>query len=248
MHPQESFGFAADELGKIVFFNRSAYNKPVKTAIFLGGMEYEAWTRRDRGRGGLDPCRLPEPGPEVYRSVAASAVGLHPARARARLGPVPRLGAPGGRGRPGVCVGRHESGAAVPAFMRDGERALAALNLSLALQTLVALERAGLARGTEVFTEGGFRKNAGYNAVLAAALPSEGRQGAYLTDMAEATAFGAAMTAAAALEGTSPTLLGDRFDIDYTTVRPMEASVDLGRLLAAAWLALVAGSNGRKQA
>ncbi|HWP68663.1 MAG TPA: FGGY family carbohydrate kinase, partial [Rectinemataceae bacterium] len=44
MHPQEHYGFSPDEIGKVVFFNRSAYNKPVKTAIFLGGKEYEVWT------------------------------------------------------------------------------------------------------------------------------------------------------------------------------------------------------------
>ena len=110
MHPQESYGFASDELGKIVFFNRSAYNKPVKTAIFLGGMEYEAWTRAIAAAAGSTPAGLPEPGPEVYRSVAVSAVGVHPAGARARIGPVPRLGGPGGRGRPRLCLGRHGRG------------------------------------------------------------------------------------------------------------------------------------------
>ena len=107
--------------------------------------------------------------------------------------------------------------------MRDGERAMAALNISLALQTLVALERAGLSPGTEVFTEGGFRKNAGYNAALASALRGAGYgDGVYLTDITEATAFGAAMTAAAALEGCEPGALGDRFEVDYKPVRPME--------------------------
>lgn len=242
MHPQESYGFASDELGKIVFFNRSAYNKPVKTAIFLGGMEYEAWTRAIAAAAGSTPAGLPEPGPEVYRSVAVSAAEFI----------LPEL-VPGSGQFPGSAARAVEGGRAyalagmaaglVPSFAKSGARALAALNISLALQTLVALKRAGLARGTEVFTEGGFRKNAGYNAVLAAALRGEGfAGGAYLTDMAEATAFGAAMTAAAALEGATPDKLSDRFEVDYIAAKPMDG-LDLGRY-GAAWLALTEKGKG----
>jgi sugar (pentulose or hexulose) kinase len=141
--------------------------------------------------------------------------------------------------------------------MREGPRALAVLNISLALQTLVALERAGGAAGTEVFTEGGFRRNEGYNAVLASALCGAGSAGgascegrAYLTDISEATALGAAMTAAAALEGINPDALGDRFDIEYKEVRPMESLGPTGGAgvldgYRAAWLALVAGERRR---
>jgi sugar (pentulose or hexulose) kinase len=128
--------------------------------------------------------------------------------------------------------------------MRNSRHALAALNFSLAIQTMVALDRAGLKADTEVFTEGGFRKNAGYNAALASALGGEGGGRAYLTDISEATALGAAMTAAAALEGIAPDSLGDRFDIEYRKVRPMEALGDFARYRAE-WLALVAGKGGR---
>jgi sugar (pentulose or hexulose) kinase len=133
-----------------------------------------------------------------------------------------------------------ESGAKVPEFLKDERRALAALNLSLAIQTLVALDRAGLGPATSVFTEGGFRKNSGYNAILASALGGR----AYLTDISEATSFGAAMTAEAALEGIDPDALGDRFDIEYKPVRPMEGLEHFERYRAA-WLALVAGRGGK---
>ncbi|MDR1306794.1 MAG: carbohydrate kinase, partial [Treponema sp.] len=43
MNPVEKYGFAPDELGKVVFFNISAFGTPVKTAIFLGGQEFETW-------------------------------------------------------------------------------------------------------------------------------------------------------------------------------------------------------------
>jgi len=111
-----------------------------------------------------------------------------------------------------------ESGRAVPAFMKDPVRAMAVLNASLVIQTLVALERAGLAAGSEVFTEGGFRKNRDYNGLLASALPDNPVR---LTDIAEATSFGAAMTAVAALEGCEPDALRNRFEVSYTDVAAM---------------------------
>jgi L-fuculokinase len=243
MHPQALYGFARDELGKIVFFNRSAYNEPVKTAIFLGGMEYEAWTKAIALACGLSgPGDLPEPAEADYRSVVEArdefimpefvpGSGQFP-------GSEPRA-VQGGADYPYAGI---ESGASLPPFLKAPRRALAALNLSLALQTLVALERAGAGPATEVYTEGGFRRNQGYNAALAAALSGSGGHSsgrAFVTDISEATAFGAAMTAVAALEGLKPDALGDRFDIEYKPVSPMRGLGDLEGYRAA-WLARAA--------
>jgi sugar (pentulose or hexulose) kinase len=223
MHPQERFCFAPEELGKVVFFNRSAYNKPVKTAIFLGGMEYEAWTKAIRGACGIAASEpIPEPSEADYRAAVASRSDFILPEVVPGSGQFPGQAARASRGGSYYALGDIVSGARVPAFLREPRKALAALNLSLAMQTLVALERAGLGPRTEVFTEGGFRRNSGYNAVLAAALGGGRSGGAYLTDIAEATAFGAAMTAAAALGGTEPGALDSLFEIDYKRVLPME--------------------------
>ena len=239
MHPQERYGFAADELGKVVFFNRSALMKPVKTAIFTGGLEYETWSRLiARVSGTAEP---PDPGPGAYpRLMSGASVFILPEV-------VPGSGQfPGSRAR-AVEGGREfglpdiESGRAVPSFLRDPAAAMAALNTSLAVQTLVALGRTGLSEGTEVYTEGGFRRNADYNALLASAL----RPGStFLTDMAEATSFGAAMTAVAALEGTDLSPLADRFELEYKPVAPMAGIGDFASYRSA-WLRLAEG--GRSQ-
>jgi L-fuculokinase len=234
MHPQEEYRFSPDELGKVVFFNRSAYNKPVKTAIFLGGMEFGAWAdaiRASRGLAEGEP--LPEPSPADYRAVVdgrdlfilpelVPGSGQFPGSvARARSGGVDYALADIG------------AGAALPASLRDPVASVAALKLSLAIQTLVALERAGAAAGTDVITEGGFRKNAGYNALLATALGGR----AYLTDIPEATSLGAAMTAVAALEGAAPDELADRLDVSYARPAPIEG-LDGFDGYRATWLAL----------
>jgi L-fuculokinase len=242
MHPQDSFGFEAGELGKIVFFNRSAYNKPVKTAIFLGGMEYEAWSKAiAASRGPAGGARLPEPDEADYRAVVREASAFILPELVPGSGQFPGSMPRAVEGGASYALADIEAGRALPPFFANESKALAALNLSLAIQTLVALERAGLGRATSVFTEGGFRKNSGYNAILATALGADGGR-AFLTDIAEATSLGAAMTAEAALEGVTPDALGDRFDIEYKAVRPMAALGDFGKYRAA-WLALVAGKG-----
>lgn len=232
MHPQETYGFEPWEIGKVVFFNRSAYLKPVKTAIFLGGQEYESWAGVIAKLSG---AKFPEPDPPAYAELFR--------RREVFILPeiVPGSGQfPGSRAR-AVENGREypfpdiEAGRAVPGFLKNPRLALAALNASLVIQTHIALDRAGLKPGAGVYTEGGFRKNAAYNALLAAALPGNPVS---LTDIAEATSFGAAMTALAALEGIDPEALGSRFAIDYRSVAPMEGAGEFPAYREA-WLGLV---------
>lgn len=243
MHPQEEYGFAPDELGKVVFFNRSAYNKPVKTAIFLGGKEYEVWTglfRAEAAPGATALASRPPasaaPTPALYARILAERSAFI----------LPEI-VPGSGQFPGsipqaVEAGRRyrladiEAGRARPVFMDDPASAEAVLNLSLALQTMVALERAGLSPGQTIFTEGGFRNNRDYNAILAAALPANP---VYLTDMSEATSFGAALTGLAALEKTTPSALGGLFSITRIPAEPMPGLDDFAAYRER-WLALIA--------
>jgi sugar (pentulose or hexulose) kinase len=134
------------------------------------------------------------------------------------------------------------AGTAKPAFLADRSMATAALDASLVIQTLVALRRAGLEDGMDVITEGGFRKNGEYNTLLAAALP---HNSCYLTDIAEATSFGAAMCGMAALEGKDPSALSGRFDVEYRPVQPMEGVAGF-EAYRAAWQSQVDSGMGTK--
>jgi len=227
MHPQDHYGFSSDEIGKVVFFNRSVYNKPVKTAIFLGGKEYEVWTgifARAATQGVGQDARATTVASDDALDVTiyANIVKERSAFILPEIvpgsgqfpGSIPQAVEGGIRYRlPGI-----EAGTSRPAFLADPAKAEAVLNLSLVLQTMVALDRAGLADGQKIFTEGGFRNNAPYNAILAAALP---RNPVFLTDMHEASSFGAALTGLAALEGKSPSDLSDLFSIVQTQAIPM---------------------------
>ncbi len=247
MHPQDMYGFAPEELGKVVFFNRSAYNKPVKTAIFLGGKEYEVWTSLFGAKPGAAPAASTAAPAAKPASPAAPAPALYAKILAERSAFILPEIVPGSGQFPGsipqaIEAGRRyrladiEAGRARPAFMDSPAAAEAVLNLSLALQTMVALERAGLAPGQTIFTEGGFRNNRDYNAILAAALPSNP---VYLTDMSEATSFGAALTGLAALEGTTPSALGGLFSIARIPAEPMPGLADFAAYREK-WLALIA--------
>jgi hypothetical protein len=217
MNPVEKYGFAPDELGKVVFFNISAFGAPVKTAIFLGGQEFETWSKLIAARH----KRKDFPGWDeaLYRSILAEK----------RLFLLPEL-TPGsgqfplskariledGKAYPfdGIknAVENSEADAGLPPCFADYEKSFAALRISLVMQTLTALERAGLEAGRDVYTEGGFRRDESYNRLLASAL--NGNR-AFLTDIAEATALGAAMTAKMALGGKALKELAGDFKIEY---------------------------------
>jgi len=218
MHPAARYGFEADELGKVVFFNRSAWNTPIKTAIFLGGKEYETWINIIAGLQHSTPARLPQPTQADYaRVLAERSCFILPEI-------VPGSGQFPGSAARAIERGAHyslaqvEAGASLPEFLRDPTTAQAVLNISIVLQTEVALIRTGLMEGTEILTEGGFRNNGDYNSLLASAFPGNP---VYLTDLKEATSFGAAMTALAALRGIDPIELSPYIHVEKTAVRPM---------------------------
>ncbi len=218
MHPATRYHFEPDELGKVVFFNRSAWNTPIKTAIFLGGKEYETWINLIAAIHNTTPKSLPEPSKADYARVLAERTcfilpeivpgsGQFP-------GSVARAVERGAR----FTLAQIERGGPLPEFLRDTATAQAVLNTSIVLQTEVALIRTGLTVGTEILTEGGFRNNGDYNSLLASAFPENA---VYLTDLKEATSFGAAMTALAALRGIDPIELSRYIHVEMSAVAPM---------------------------
>lgn len=225
MHPVEKYGFEPDELGKVVFFNRSAWNTPIKTAIFLGGKEYEAWIQIIASLQGHASKDLPAPTQEDYQRVLKEQ----------RYFILPEI-VPGSGQFPGsiaravengkvFLLSEIEQGRDVPVFLKEPRIGQAVLNLSIVLQTEVALQRTGLAEGAEILTEGGFRNNSDYNRLLASAFPENS---IYLTDLKEATSFGTAMTALAALNHIDPKELTRFIHIEKALVAPMLPSETLG--------------------
>jgi len=207
MNPVEKYGFEPDELGKVVFFNISAFGTPIKTAIFLGGLEFETWSQLFIERSGRKI--LPPWNEELYRSILREK----------KLFLLPELMPGSGQfplsGARIVEDGKNyyfDSGDFNPPCLGDFEKSIAALRVSLVMQTLTALERTGIESGCEVYTEGGFRNDEAYSRLLSSALANNK---VFLTDINEASALGAAMTGKMAIAGKSLAGLADDFEVDY---------------------------------
>ena len=100
-------------------------------------------------------------------------------------------------------------------FFKDFETGTAVLNLSLAIQTYYALNMTGFNGKGTVFIEGGFRKNEAYIKLLGALYPEAQIS---LTKMDEATAFGAAILAKAAMDKVTPEKTKSSFDIEIKNI------------------------------
>jgi len=211
MHPAESIGLTDDELGKMVFYNLSAYGCPVKTAIFVAGMEFDTYMgliiqaagQKEFPGIGDAPVEEVLAGRSLFILPSMVPVGMFP-ESPARVveeGKVYPFG--------NLFTGE------VPRFFSDFDTAYTVLSVGLALQTKVALDRVGLIDGMPLFVEGGFRKNEVYTAVLAALYPKSNLS---LTNMEEATAFGTALVGKAALDGVDPKVLSGLFTIEKRPV------------------------------
>ncbi|MFW6387887.1 MAG: FGGY-family carbohydrate kinase [bacterium] len=217
MRPAEEVSFADDEIGKSVFFNLSANGTPVKTAILMAGLEFETYTDILRSLHGVDT--LPEFDPAVYERVAKEQSAFILPSVVVGSGQFPDS-------RPRVIEGEKiftlddvHSGAAVPSFFHNIETAYAVLNLSIVAQSIVAFGRVGAVEVTNAYTEGGFRNNVDYNALMAAMFPELSMS---LTGIPEASAFGAAMTAKTAHDARSVDELAALLSIEKERVAPAE--------------------------
>lgn len=213
MNPLKTYGFAPEELGKVVFFNISAFGTPVKTAIFLGGQEFETWSKLLMALHRRHD--IPPYDPALYRSVLQEQRIFLLPELTPGSGQFPRSYArivEDGKAYPFEAI---RKGLSIPPCCKDYEKGFAALRLSLVMQSLTGLERTGLVPGAEIFTEGGFRKDPAYNGILSGALPDNK---VFLTDIAEASALGAAMTAKMALTGKRLSDLSRDFEIAYREV------------------------------
>jgi len=205
MRPSETHGLTDAEVDAKVFFNLDALGRPVKTAIFPAGMEYDTFCAFTELEDASDAAT-------VRKVVEERALFVIPGvlpDASAFPGATPRV----------------VSGDEVWTLdaLRDGGTPLTglgpayhgALNIALALATRKMLAACGVAQGTTVFIEGGFANNAVYCELLATLCPG---QTFALTDVKEGTSFGAALTAWMAAEGLSLEAIGQEFAIGTNEV------------------------------
>lgn len=213
MRPAREVRFEASEVGKAVFYNQSAYGKPIKTSILIGGLEFDTYSELIGTRGDENP-----PDPALYRRIVSErrhfilpsvlkGVGQFPTSE-------PRVVEDGTVYR----LDDIQKGKSRPALFDDPQLALGVLNLSLAIQSKIALQRVGLGSGETIYIEGGFRNNEPYTSLLAGFFP-ESRTA--LTTLEQATSFGGALVAHAALTADVPERMAGTFAITPKPIEPM---------------------------
>jgi sugar (pentulose or hexulose) kinase len=220
MHPQEDFVFNPGDIGNSVFFNQSALGKPVKTANFLGGMEFDVWTGLFKSINKTAAAERPVPGAAFNAGILQSVISENDTYL------LPELVSGSGQfsaSKSGILekgifypTGEIREGK-IPPVLRDGERFYAVLTLSLVIQTIVGTTRVGLRDGSLLYIEGGFRKDRAYTTVLASALV---KNRIFLTSMKEATASGTAMTALMAYTGKGIDEMGQYISIEKEEIKP----------------------------
>ncbi|MCD6120368.1 MAG: carbohydrate kinase [Spirochaetales bacterium] len=220
MHPMDKVYFSKEELGKVVFYNLSAFGTPVKTTIFTGGLEHDAYMKIIQKVNGINS--LPNFNELIYkRIVKEKKLFILPSLLKGSgqfPDSTPRVYENGKRYLYSD-ISDTEYAKDIPAFFNDPVTARAVLNISLAVQTETAFNRSGIKDGMTVFTEGGFRKNEGYNLLVSSLFPNSKF---FLSNIKEASAFGAALTAKSAYEGRELNSLGSSFKMETKTINKMD--------------------------
>lgn len=214
MCPNEHMSFTEEQMDAGAFYNVSALGQPVKTAIFMGGNEHDTWAKTLKMYAGFGD--FPKFDSALYQQVISDCscfilpgvIDTGPfANSTSRV---------------------HQNGEDYPLKGIDDKRppcfdnaayAYAALNLSLAIQSKANFHNVGLENDMRIYIEGGFRKNEAYHALLASLCP---HNQVVLSNLEEATAFGAALMNVAALEGKSLTEIKDTFSIDTSNISAVD--------------------------
>ncbi|MGE4286747.1 MAG: FGGY-family carbohydrate kinase [Phycisphaerae bacterium] len=209
MRPASEVRFAEDEIGKLVFYNFDVFKNPVKTSIFMGGMEFEAYGKILDKICGKQPPAADFDG-ALYMQIITDADKFIMPSIAVGTGLFPHQKARVIEGKKTTDYEDILAGKPAPDFFYDRQVAEAVLNISLAIQSSIAIEHTGYKTGDDIFVEGGFQNNPPYLRLLKGLYPESHL---YTSGMAEATSTGAAILALAALNGTTPAELAGKVSI-----------------------------------
>ena len=214
MHPEHDIEFKPRQLGKTIYYNHNALNgEPVKTALFLGGHEWEAWNKVLDGLG-LDGGREVS-GEDLRQIVGRKNIFITPSTVKG-TGLFPHC-------RPYLYVDEHKFGyfeleRQDPAALPSPARIRAALVASLACQTAIAFNELNFSETGLVYVDGGLSGNEAYLGLLASAY---GRGRVLANHFQHNTALGAAICGKAAWMGVNPSELPGGVTLELSEVQPV---------------------------
>ncbi|RLE93264.1 MAG: hypothetical protein DRN04_07675 [Thermoprotei archaeon] len=185
MYPSAEYSPAKEDVYRDILYYIDVYGRPIKSARFKCGYEFEYYINITRKRFNVDPLKIP-----FDEKLAVKIIKEQTAYVVPTLTP--------GTGQFPCSKGRIVK---EKEFFRDPATAYHVLNLSLAAQTYFALSLLTRGKkGLRILVQGGFAKNPHYLRYLATLMP-------YNTIVyykyTEATSLGAALVGKAALEDKS---------------------------------------------
>ncbi|MBI9016637.1 MAG: carbohydrate kinase [Phycisphaerae bacterium] len=207
MRPCNSVEIKDDQLNKMVFYNFDVFEQPVKTSMFMGGKEYEKYMEILNNIHHQND--QPEFDANIYDNIFNNADTFILPTITKGTGLFPNHPAAVIEGERYIRYQDIINKKAVPEFFYDYQHATAVLNISLAIQTSIAIKHIGYTDSDTVYVEGGFTKNIPYLKILACLLP---KSKIMTSSMPQATATGAAILGLSALANTAP---------DELTIKPL---------------------------
>lgn len=208
MRCEDTVSLEEKDLGKVILYNTNAFSEPVRTSIFLGGLEFDIYAGQIKAANGGD-IPFPDFDNDLFRRIieekrcfiipSVIPFGMFPNSS-------PKIVEDGT-----VFTFDDIMSGSFPEFFKDFKTPFMVLNLSIAIQTSAAIEAIGLKKNDVIYIEGGFQKNDSYTSILSALNPSSPIM---LSNLDEATSFGAALLAKSSLEKKNPMELSDAFILD----------------------------------
>ncbi len=215
MHPTKELSFKDDELGKMIFYNISAKEELVKTAIFMGGLEFETYLKILQKKHNRDDH--PDTDMKIMQEIINDRkIFILPGVVKG-AGQFPDSDPRIIDNNMEFSLGEIENRIKTPPFFEDYKKAYLTLVLSLVIQTSIAIERINAPKGAPIYIEGGFRHNKNYVKLLASIFPDSPL---FLTNIEEATSYGAALLGKAAMEKRDPADLKEFVNIAFKLVNP----------------------------
>ncbi len=216
MHPTKELAFSKEELGKMVFYNISANKDLVKTAIFMGGLEFETYTDILKKLHNRDD--YPELDLKLTEQILNESSNFILPGVVKGAGQFPDSDPRIVENDKVFGLKNVQVGIKTPEFFKNYEKAYHILVLSLVLQTKISIERINAPLGSPIYIEGGFRHNKSYIKLIASIFPDNP---VYITNISEATSFGAALLGKGAYEGKDNKELKDFVKIDSRKIEPV---------------------------
>ncbi len=217
MHPTDSLSFKKDELGKMIYYNISAYKDLVKTAIFMGGLEFETYANILKEINGTDD--YPDFDPEEAGKIIKEKRSFILPGVVKGAGQFPESDPRVVEKDTVYSLEEISEKKRIPEFFNNHTQAHHVLSISLALQTKVAIDRINAPKGSPIYVEGGFRNNGIYIKTLASLYPDSP---IFLTSISEATSYGAALLGKAAYENVPEKSLKEFVNIDPEKIAPVK--------------------------